>query len=1797
MAISNDLFLAILSMDAYNRGYDEGIAGLGTVGSQIGAATFSMQDASTNARDVSFYAAAYTLADGSKVISYRGTDSLGSDALYGYPTGGGVFDNAQATLAAQFYQTVVGNGNTSLLSLGDLTAANVTLTGHSLGGGLAGLIASIYGKDARIFDPMAFSAAASNLFAAAKTTEFSQGGTGVIRPDMRNLYYLGFEPDPIDTGGIKSYAVDGQFLTGLPAASSSFLAVPAFNLGFSGILDSFQRHSQALLVIRMYADEPGVGSDWLNASRYVLPHLFDHQIATTIGLVTGGTTGADTAAGKMMTKIAYSAIDEGVMPFGDSAVRALFDDANNLGRAFGKSNASSTLATIGDPLGKIIVQFAGALANVADTDAANRSGVFALSADEKQLIGDLSAARWTGDPANTSTIIGRDDLIRKLLADNSSQLSGADIHSLMNRIWGDPTGSRIDRLVVLTEEAAFNGTIPERPEGSAADGITLFATAGANDVVTGSDRDEIIFGGNGTDNITGGLGNDLLAGGEGIDAIDGGEGNDLLAGGGGNDTLDGGAGDDILFGGDGVDILRGGEGDDELHGGNQADKLVGGAGNDLIRGGAQSDTIFADEGDDQIFGEDGTDTYTYKTDIEVTGSANSWDATGINLVISGQLVQTPTGTAVSTVLSSIATGTDTLVGVEIIELTDKADRITFGPILPEDELVIDMGLSIGGQWPNDIDTADLSNINSGQGVILDGGHIEGTKITLKGVDKYILTDSDDRVERVEYGTTVETGGGADKIWIQNGVGITDLSASDRITFYGAELFGGSRYAWSESPWALSFGWGGRIKWGVNTDGEMVVRAYGVGDLYILNWKSSGADNLPQQQRPGQIGVYEHDIGAYRLLDPNKPSHMTLMGTWDLFGSVLKTRFGAEHWKGVDPLTLDLDGDGFELSAASTASPRFDIDGDYYAERTGWVKPDDGILVRDLNGDGIINDVTEMFGGATSGFSALAELDGNADGIVDASDNGLADFNGDGVVDANDTFGALKVWRDLDEDGVTDQGELYSLGDLGIVSISVNGTAQNNVFVNGNQISATASFTRADGTTGSVADVWYAVDNTHTQYTGGPIAITTQAVALPEHKGFGTLVSLRQAMSLDGNFASTVAATLPSLSSLDLDALRMQALPILAGWALASPLGDGDRDPNTSAPRLNSHQDMHILVIDGSHGRDEVIDFAYQTTKTLFDGNGDPYTISYWKLATGAAVKDANGDTIQYPTLAEVLASPQVNGTWSVLDGDLIGFAERYIGESLPLDRVMPEGTGPISGFTALFTQVLTTIDLAVVRIATQGGPLSAFFSGIEYDAESNSFRAAAGNDRELIPVFEAIFTEAINSNHNAAWIGQWKPILDIVIGDFVRGEAFLLNTYGFLAQNILAAYENTDLTLGLHDVASALGIPGDLIVVGSGALNGSTDGDILIGGNGTNLMQGGAGPDTYLFGRDIGHVVINDVEVALQDVHLPDTIRFAHLTPEDITASRVGLDLILTVTATGETITVLRQFEGILPSLFGGDISDDTGVAEIIFADGTVWDLADIAEAVRDPRPTSDIVDGTPSVDFLDGGAGDDTLSGGDAGDIYFFGLGYDHDTIQEHQTNVLITEPDILLFGEGLSLANVIFSRQGNSFDLDISIVGNDDDTLKVVGQFDSIYTGPFGQQWFERIEVFIFDDGTYVTWNEIIENLVANAKTDGDDIIYGFDYSDFLDGGIGNDFLSGGNENDIYAFGLGYGADVIHEMADNILGGMTDVVRFGAGIQVPDVTFSRVGATNDLLITLTSGDTLLIKEQFEAADLVRSH
>ena len=169
---------------------------------------------------------------------------------------------------------------------------------------------------------------------------------------------------------------------------------------------------------------------------------------------------------------------------------------------------------------------------------------------------------------------------------------------------------------------------------------------------------------------------------------------------------------------------------------------------------------------------------------------------------------------------------------------------------------------------------------------------------------------------------------------------------------------------------------------------------------------------------------------------------------------------ARAWRQpVDPLMLDLDGDGLELKRAD-GSILFDHNADTIKTGTGWIGADDGILVRDLNANGTIDSGRELFGidtfkrdgkNAVNGFDALADLDSNADGQLNAAD--LA-------------WNSLQVWRDLDQDGVSDAGELLGLEALRINRIGVAGSTTNasggtqaGTTVNGNLIAQSASFTR------------------------------------------------------------------------------------------------------------------------------------------------------------------------------------------------------------------------------------------------------------------------------------------------------------------------------------------------------------------------------------------------------------------------------------------------------------------------------------------------------------------------------------------------------------------------------------------------------------------------------------------------------------------------------------------------------------------------------------------------------------------
>ncbi|MEO0868963.1 MAG: calcium-binding protein, partial [Cyanobacteria bacterium J06642_11] len=111
--------------------------------------------------------------------------------------------------------------------------------------------------------------------------------------------------------------------------------------------------------------------------------------------------------------------------------------------------------------------------------------------------------------------------------------------------------------------------------------ITVVAGIGGNDLIIGSDNDDVLRG-DLNERASGGAndGDDLIFGGAGNDRIGGKGGNDQLVGGLGNDEIWGDAGDDILQGGLGNDTLTG----DDRSGGTGADTfiLAAGAGTDLI---------------------------------------------------------------------------------------------------------------------------------------------------------------------------------------------------------------------------------------------------------------------------------------------------------------------------------------------------------------------------------------------------------------------------------------------------------------------------------------------------------------------------------------------------------------------------------------------------------------------------------------------------------------------------------------------------------------------------------------------------------------------------------------------------------------------------------------------------------------------------------------------------------------------------------------------------------------------------------------------------------------------------------------------------------------------------------------------------------------------------------------------------------------------------------------------------------------------------------------------------------------
>ena len=270
---------------------------------------------------------------------------------------------------------------------------------------------------------------------------------------------------------------------------------------------------------------------------------------------------------------------------------------------------------------------------------------------------------------------------------------------------------------------------------------------------------------------------------------------------------------------------------------------------------------------------------------------------------------------------------------------------------------------------------------------------------------------------------------------------------------------------------------------------------------------------------------------------------------------------------ISPLALDLTGQGLEIIDLDDSNAYFDLDNNGFASHTAWLGGGSGFLALDLNGNGRIDDQSELFGAVSfdsaddHGFAKLALYDENGDGVIDAQDS---------------VFQDLLIWRDFNGNGLSDEGELFTLDELGIVSISLDAQFVN-TWQGANWISHTATFTMADGTVREIHDIWFDHSQMLTRYAWGQdFDFHPDIDFLPDLAGYGTLKDLRFAISEDDDLRLALRDLVLDAPDLSAQEIRNRFETFLFDWA-----GVADVSPASRGSHVDGRK---LAVLEVLHGR-------------------------------------------------------------------------------------------------------------------------------------------------------------------------------------------------------------------------------------------------------------------------------------------------------------------------------------------------------------------------------------------------------------------------------------------------------------------------------------------------------------------------------------------------------------------------------------------------------------------------------------
>ena len=955
-----------------------------------------------------------------------------------------------------------------------------------------------------------------------------------------------------------------------------------------------------------------------------------------------------------------------------------------------------------------------------------------------------------------------------------------------------------------------------------------------------------------------------------------------------------------------------------------------------------------------------------------------------------------------------------------------------------------------------------------------------------------------------------------------------------------KTFNGSRYDVLKNN-CIKFTWDALEKAGFNTGGFQGMyfpdkNAKYIDELFDNPVKFAENAKSKYSEYPTSInslGVAPKDNLPSQILDSIKTSLVLTLGlTIDGWGRLFE--LSLDGWIKLydlfsspflsptiyDPITLDLNKDGKIDTTDLDNGVYFDHNGDKVAMKTSWIGKEDGLLVHDRNNNGIIDDGSELFGNftplnpnnnlndknlAVNGYHALKSYDMNNDGIIDSND---------------EIYKHLKVWQDINGDGISQENELKTLEQANIKSLNLAFSNIDKDLDNGNNLMFEGNYTDNEGKEHKMADINFNIDTISSKHKDD-ITLNNEQANQINLQGSGNLRDLNQAAIL----SSKLNDILNSYKQANTKEEQLNLLPkLIKEWAKTS-VGYTEYEHSLSSvtyfdentpqgklavlrqryaqatsemQRAAIYQDMintenklaetnHEQALKEANQNKELLDIIQQSQgklPSLYTPKNREIRVTPSQLEKiKQGLQDQNlleefDKTKHKIGVIDAFVGKKTGQLYYANDDDIKAIIQKI---NTIYDNILEYTYKTLLTQTRL-KEYLNLIDINLNESKDTNGNIKYDFN-LNYSKTIERFKEIAKKDPKKAFVDIGEFINLLRSNKDSSNITSFTNIFGELIRYASKNnllEDFKLELATYNNINILTTSKDSNTVRGSGGNDTLYGGEGnDSLYGGEGEDNlygnegddrlyGEKGNDILNGGAGNDYLDGGIGDDIYTFNKGDGIDTVYDTGGA-------DTIKFGEgISKEDLIISKINdgwwdntFDMVIRFKGReGDMLTIKDVYADAQTH------STNNAIERFEFSDGSTITLNELeANVMFKGTNGNDVIHGLNTNDIITGLEGDDVLNG----------------------------------------------------YDGDDALYGNE-----------------------------------------------------GNDTLYSHSGNDTLYGGEGNDSLYGGEGEDTYIFNKGDGNDVINDTSGN------NTIRFGEGISKEDLTF--VYSSNNFSIRYGADDTIVV-------------